>query len=265
MSETADMPLLARAWGAWPYIVPMTGRIFALQAMHPTVAAGIRDHSKVLEDPWDRLIKTYGYALEVVFGDTIGKAREIRALHRNITGHGYDGRRYHAWDPAAWTWVHLTTLDAMLYALRAIDGPIDLAEQHQLYEEWKAIGRIYGVRDENVPPDIFGFRRYINEGIHDLVVTPTAQRLIELAFEHLPPASGVPRPLWRAGHPALRHTAFVLLAGAFPPTIRQRLAIRWTRRHAVEYRAALLALRSLAHALPDKLRLFPIAYQRLHS
>jgi uncharacterized protein (DUF2236 family) len=237
----------------------------ALQATHPIVASGIRDHSNVFEDPWRRLFNSYQHALELLFDDTARKAREIRELHRSIAGVGYDGRPYHAWNPQAWTWIHLTTFEGTLYALEAIDGPIDPAEQRELYEEWKAIGRLYGVRDRDTPGDVAGLQSYIRDGTQHLVATPTVDRLLKLAFEDLPPLPGVPNTTWRLARPVARRVVFVLLTGAFPPEIRHRLGIAWTGRHDAEYGAALGALRRLASVLPDRLRLLPIAYDRAHG
>jgi uncharacterized protein (DUF2236 family) len=263
MAEGVSTARIARVWGAWPYLVPLTGRVLALQLMHPVVAAGIRDHSAVFEDPWGRLVRTYRHALQMAFGDAPRAARVIRELHRGIAGVGYDGRRYHAWSPAAWTWVHLTTFEAMLYALELLDGRVAPEEQEALYDEWRTIGLLYGVSDSDMPPDVAGLRAYVDRGMRELVVTPTAERVVHLAFDDLPAPRRVPRVAWPVLRPFACHAARVLLAGAFPPAIRAQLGVGWTRLDELQYRAAARVLRHLAHRLPDRLRLFPVAYREL--
>jgi uncharacterized protein (DUF2236 family) len=211
-----------------------------------------------------RAWETLRYGLELIFGDTERTARAIRALHRGIRGVGYDGRRYHAWNPAAWTWVHLTTLEATLFSLDAIWGPVPADEQEALYAEWKTVGRIYGVRERAMPGDVAGLRAYVARGIeHDLVATPTARRLLDVVGTRLPrpPGQPVPRPLWSLMRPGAGHAASTVLLGSFPTVLRRRLNIGWTPIHEAEYRAVLTGLRVTSAVLPDRLRLFPIAYR----
>ena len=254
----------ARAWARWPFVVPFAGRVLALQGMHPIVSAGLEDHSDVFDNTWGRAWETLRYGLELIFGDTEGTARAIRALHRGIRGVGYDGRRYHAWNTAAWTWVHLTTLEATLFSLDAIWGPVPADEQEALYVEWKTVGRMYGVRERAMPGDVAGLRAYVARGIeHDLVATPTARRLLDVVGTRLPrpPGLPVPRPLWWLMRPGAGHAASTVLLGSFPTVLRRRLNVGWTPIHEAEYRAVLTGLRVTSAVLPDRLRLFPIAYR----
>ena len=98
------------------------GRVLSLQGSHPTVAKGLYDHSTVLTDPLGRGPAHHrATRMRILFGsDRPGTAAEIRELHRDIKGTGFDGRPYHAWNREAWTWVHLTTFEALLYGLRAV-------------------------------------------------------------------------------------------------------------------------------------------------
>jgi uncharacterized protein (DUF2236 family) len=253
-----------RAWARWPFVVPFAGRVLALQGMHPTVSAGLEDHSDVFDNTCGRAWETLRYGLELIFGDTERTAREIRALHREIRGVGYDGRRYHAWNPAAWTWVHLTTLEATLFSLDAIWGPVPADEQEALYADWKTVGLIYGVRESAMPGDVAGLRAHVARGIErDLVATPTARRLLDLVATRLPrpPGLPVPRPVWWLMQPGAGHAISTVLLGSFPAVLRRRLNVGWTPIHEAEYRGVLAGLRVTSAVLPDRLRLFPIAYQ----
>ncbi len=253
-----------RAWARWPFVVPFAGRVLALQGMHPIVSAGLEDHSDVFNDVWGRAWETLHYGLELIFGDTARTAREIRALHREIRGVGYDGRRYHAWNPAAWTWVHLTTLEATLFSLEAIWGPVAADQAEALYADWKTVGRIYGVRERAMPGDVAGLRAHVARGIeHDLVATPAARRLLDVVRTRLPrpPGLPVPRSVWWLMRPGAGHAASTVVLGSFPEVLRRRLNVGWTPVHEAEYRAVLTGLRVTSAVLPDRFGLFPIAYQ----
>ena len=262
-TPVAERPLV-RELAEWRLFLPFTGRVLALQGAHPTVAKGIYDHSDVFADPFGRARRTMDYAQRLMFGpDRAATAHELRELHRDIKGTGFDGRPYHAWNREAWTWVHLTTFEATLYALRAIHGPVPRAQQEALYRDVKAVGVLYGVRADDMPADIASLKTYIHEGIETkLTHRPDIRLLRRMAKpRRLPIPNSAWRVLWRAaGHPS-----DVMLFGSFPPVIRRRWGVRWTRLHELEHRAQLAALRTASAPLPDRLRMLPYAYRALHN
>ena len=257
------LPASRRAWSEWPFVVPFAGRVLALQGMHPVVSAGMMDHSSVFRDPWGRGWDTIGYGLRLVFSDDpLAVAGEIRELHRPLHGRLADGTRYHPWNPGPWAWVHLSTFEATVYARRAIGRAPTPAEQAELYEEWKRVGRGYGLREQDLPADVAALNRYVWSTIQDeLVATPTATRLYHDTLRSPPAPPGLPgaQLAWplagRLAGPSIR----LLLAGSFPSVLRRRMSIPWTPLHEAGYQAALLALRAAVHTLPAALTRFPIA------
>src|SRR5271165_7194283 len=78
------------------------GYALVLQVAHPTVGAGVAEHSAYREDPWGRLLRTLDFTTSVIYTDPVSAAavaRGIRLRHRRIKGVRPDGRRYHALDP----------------------------------------------------------------------------------------------------------------------------------------------------------------------
>ena len=70
-------------------------RALLMQLAHPAVAAGVDEHSDFRADPWRRLDGTLRSYLRIIYGSTPAARDEIRrlnALHRGITGSGYDAR-----------------------------------------------------------------------------------------------------------------------------------------------------------------------------
>ncbi len=261
--RAAEGPL-ARRLAEWRLLVPFTGRVLALQGSHPTVAAGIYQHSDIFKDPWHRARRTFSYGQRLLFGaDQAGTAREIRELHRHIKGTGFDGKPYHAWDRRAWTWVHLTTFEATIFSLEKIHGPVAAEDLEALYDDAREVGELYGVRRQDMPEDVAGLRAYVEEGVETLL---THKPLVELvpSLQRLPPpfALPLPGPMWELAILPVTHPAHIVLAGSFPEIIRERWGIRWSFLHELEYQAHLAGLRALS-PLPDRLRMLPYPYWAL--
>lgn len=265
-SATAAERPLARLLAEWRILVPFTGRVLALQGSHPTVAAGIYEHSEIFTDPWRRARRTFVYSQRILFGsDRAGTASEIRQLHRHIKGTGFDGRPYHAWNREAWTWVHLTSFEATLFALEKIHGCLPGHDLQALYDEARQVGMLYGVREQDMPVDIAGLHAYVEEGIEaKLTHRPLVDLVHSLQQLPAPPWLPFPGPLWRLSVQPATHPAHIALAGSFPPTVRRRWGIRWSSFHELEYQAQLAALRAVTAPLPDRLRMLPYPYRVLH-
>lgn len=261
----AELVKTREVWGQWAFVVPFAGRALALQAMHPTVSAALEQHSTVFDQPWQRAWETIGYGLELVFGDAEKTARRVRELHRSIAGTDPTGKPYHAWDPEAWSWVHLSTFDATRYAARAVGHGFTRQDEEQLYAESRATGRLYGVRDCDMPGGLDAYEAYLADAVaHRLAPTPTSTRLLALLTEHLPPPPWipVPPPVWRLGQRPAGHVARTGLVGSFPATLRERHRLSWTALDQAQYDALLVALRAANMTLPSWVRLMPVARHR---
>src|SRR5260370_13407659 len=95
------------------------GYALLLQVSHPTVGAGVSEHSQFRRDPWGRLLRTLDYTYTMIYGGPRAAGemgRRIRAFHRQITGVLPDGRRYSALEPGAYAWVHATIAAAIVGA-----------------------------------------------------------------------------------------------------------------------------------------------------
>jgi uncharacterized protein (DUF2236 family) len=242
--------------------------VLALQASHPTISAGIEQHSRGFEDPLGRVRETFRYLMEMLFGcEREATAAEIRQLHRGITGTGYDGKRYHAWNREAWTWVHLSAMEAILYALETLHGRLPVAEQEAFYRETRAMGMLYNVRDQDMPGDVAGLHRYIADQIeHRLCATPLSERILaELRDVPSPRWLPIPRVAWRLSRYPLDRVVYSLIFGPFPATVRHRWGLRWSALDEAQYRAQVTALRLGVAPLPDRLRMIPSAYHALRA
>jgi uncharacterized protein (DUF2236 family) len=251
-------------WRIWPLFFY---RAIALQCMHPTVMKGLEDHSTLFSDPRGRGRRTMDYAMRMFFGeDRAGTTREIIDLHRDVKGVGYDGRRYHARSLDVWTWVHLTSIEAMLHAISVSCWPVPAGEAERFYSQARASGPLYGIPDRCMPADLPGLHRYIQQHIDTTLTHTPGSRRVQAMFREgaagyipLPVPEGLSTPVAKL----LEHSLLILMFGVFPPQIRDQWEIRWSPLHQLQFVSAVAAIRAMCAPLPDRIRMLPAAYRAL--
>ena len=133
-------------------------RALLLQIAHPSVAAGVAEHSNFREDPWRRLDGTIRSYLTIVYGSTPAARAEVRRLnelHSGITGSGYSAR-----DPELALWVHATLIESTIAAYDAWLEPLSREHRARFYDESKPVGRAFGIPNRMLPADIDAFDTY---------------------------------------------------------------------------------------------------------
>src|ERR1700730_5561406 len=71
------------------------GYALLLQVSHPTVGAGVSEHSQFRRDPWGRLLRTLDYSCTMVYGGEQAAGEmggRLRSFHRQIRGTQPEGR-----------------------------------------------------------------------------------------------------------------------------------------------------------------------------
>ncbi len=231
-------------------------RALLLQIAHPSVAAGVDEHSDFRADPWRRLRATLRSYLAITYGTAPAARAEIRrlhALHRGIVGAGYTAR-----DPDLSLWVHATLVDSTIVANDAWLGPLERRRAAAFYEETRPIGRAFGIPDELLPADLGAFERYV-EGMlapdGPVRVGPLARELAGTILRPPLPglfaALGVPRSayawtLW----PAI---------GLLPPALREAYGLPWDARHRLVSEWLVTGWRAWRPLLPASFREMPQA------
>ena len=168
LPPAADWPCLAPHPGTITWrragdarVLIAAGYALLLQVAHPTVGAGVSEHSQFQRDPWGRLLRTLDYACTIVYGgpQAAGEmGRRIRSFHTQIKGTRPDGQRYHALEPGAYAWVHATLAEGIFAAHERFGRPFTEGQRQELWSEWRSLGRLLGIRDGDLPPDWRGFR-----------------------------------------------------------------------------------------------------------
>jgi uncharacterized protein (DUF2236 family) len=189
--------------------------------------------------------------------------RRVRAMHRRVSGtlkhpagRFAAGTPYRADDPQLLLWVLYTLVDSAIVVYGKYVEDLDEAGQDAFWQDYKVVGKLFGLRKADMPRDIDALRDYGDEmlGGDTLAVSDWARtRAREIVLE--PPVPLAARPLVEAFN-------FVTIA-LLPERIRREYGFlpvppAWMRR-AVVAGGAEYVKRAVIPFLPARLRYVPPA------
>jgi uncharacterized protein (DUF2236 family) len=241
-------------------------RALLMQAAHPLAVSGLLAHSTAVDEPYDRLARTAEVMSTIGFGsrsDADRMTSHVRAMHRRVRGRirreagSYAaGTPYRADQPDLLMWVLFTLVDSALVVYQLYVRRLSDHEQAAYWEDYKQVGRLFGLRDRDMPATIADLREYKREMLEGdaLHVSDWARRRArEIVLE--PPVPLVARPL-------LETVNFITIA-LLPDRLRREygfsaLPPAFVRR-AIVAGGAEYVKRAVVPLLPDRLRLVPSA------
>ncbi len=238
-----------------------------LQVAHPTVGAGVSEHSDFRADPWGRLLRTLDYSYVMTYGGPAlagEMGKRIREMHKSIRGTMPDGESYHALEPEAYAWVHATLAHSIVRGHQLLGSPIPAAELESFYAGWRRSGRLIGVRERDLPESWAEFGEYFDRMAADrLERTAAVEEVLEvLERPTRPELPFFPERAWRLARiPAASQTALIT-AGLLSPSLRQRFGIPWTPAHQRRLRLLGGVSRAATPLLPRTLRNIGPSYLR---
>jgi uncharacterized protein (DUF2236 family) len=236
-------------------------RALLMQAAHPLAVAGLLAHSSALDEPYDRLARTAEVLSTIGFGsrrDADRVTARVRGMHRRVRGAlpgpvgPYPaGMRYRADDPELLLWVLFTLVDSAVVVYRKYVGALSRQDEAALWEDYRLVGRLFGLRDGDMPAtlsELDDYRRSMLEGDR-LQVSPWAReraRRIVLG----PPVPWPARPL-------VETVNFITIA-LLPDRIREQYGFSplppAAVRKALVAGGAVYSRRALIPLLPARLR-----------
>jgi len=249
-------------------IVAFSGaRALLLQAAHPVMFEGFYDRTTGLADPHGRLARTATVMNTIYFGrrdDADAMTARVRRVHARIRGTLPEpagrfpaGTPFAADDPRFLLWTLAPLFESAESIYRMYVGDLDRDERDALWADYRRVGRMFGLRERDMPRTIEAFDEYYRGMLEggDLWVTPRARELGRAVVFH-PPAPA--RMRW------LVESVNFIVAGSLPPRIRRGYGLRWDPvREAVRRGGAEYTRRVLLPLLPAALRNTPVAGGRL--
>lgn len=243
-------------------VVAGWGRAILLQLAHPSVAAGVHDHSSFrgsLFSSFRRLHSTVGAMLSITFGSTeqmIATAAGINAIHDRVRGHvpGTPGQTYSAHDSDLQRWVHGTLLESIPLIHEVIVGPLSVRERDQYCAEATIMEPLLGMPDGWLPRDWAQLDAYMADTLSSgaIVVTDTSRALARAVLYP---------PQWYVAWPAFRAVQALTL-GLLPPSIRDAYGFEWRSSDERSFARWAAIVRTARRALPRFVREWPMARRR---
>ena len=233
-------------------VVAGWGRAILLQLAHPSVAAGVHDHSSFrgsILSSFRRLHSTVGAMLSLAFGDMeqmISAAAGINAIHDRVRGDAYS-----AHDPELQRWVHATLLDSIPLTYELLVEPLTLRERDRYCSEAAIMEPLLGMPAGWLPRDSAQLDAYMREMVAhgNIVVTDTSRAL---ARKVLFPSR------WYVAWPAFRAVQ-LLTIGSLPPSIRSAYGFQWRAQDMRAFARCTALLRTSLRLLPALAREWPMA------
>ncbi|MEA2231245.1 MAG: hypothetical protein QOD83_1061 [Solirubrobacteraceae bacterium] len=234
-------------------------RALLMQAAHPVAFEGFFAHSGALDEPYERLRRTAAVLNTIGFGskaDADRATRRVRAMHKKVRGELAKpagrfpaGTPYAADDPELLLWILATLADSGLVVYERYVGSLPDADRDAYWQDYRVIGRLFGLRDSEMPAQIADFDAYMHDMLNgdDLFVTSAARELaIQIVMR--PPV-----PLAR--RPMLELVNFITV-GLLPAQLRRQFGLSWDPVRALLLRGgAEYAKRVLVPLAPARLRL----------
>jgi len=219
-----------------------------------------------MDEPYDRLARTAEVMSTIGFREADQAERvtaHVRAMHakvkgrlREATGRYPAGTPYRADQPDLLLWVLFTLVDSGVVVYRKYVRSMSRAEEEAYWEDYKVVGRLFGLADSDMPDtldDLDDYRREMLEGDTLLVTDWARKRAKEIVME--PPIPWVARPL-------LETANFITIA-LLPDRIRREYDFAplppAAVRKAVVAGGAEYVKRAVIPFLPERLRFVPAA------
>ena len=151
-----------------------------LEILHPSVVAGVQDHSDYRRDPFQRARATLGYVLTTTFGNTAAATaliERVRHIHSRVTGTRPDGVPYRALDPGLIAWVHTCIPWMILCAYEHTKRRLTVAEKNAYLAEQAVIGRMGGA--DRIPTTVGELDDYVSAMRPKLSVNAQTREFID--------------------------------------------------------------------------------------
>ena len=242
-------------------------QVLLLQAAHPLAWAGFFAHTGALDAPYERLGRTTLIMNTVAFGtrEHADRAtRRVRAMHTRVRGElerpagRYPaGTPYSATDPELLLWILATLAATAAQTYQEWVAPLDADELERLWQDYRVVGRLFGLDPADAPATHADFRAYwggmlAGDALH---VLPEARELAIGIVLH-PPAPLVLRP-------ALELVRQITV-GSLPPEVREQYGLRWDPARGAALAASRAYVRAVVRPLlPGPLRRIAVARRGL--
>jgi uncharacterized protein (DUF2236 family) len=246
------------------YAVALSGpRALLMMAAHPVAFEGFFMSTGSLADPYARLERTARVMDEIVWGSRAKADRytaRVRAAHASFrgvlpedAGRFAAGTAYRADDPELLLWIVACLVDSALLAYERHVAPLSRDERDALWQDYKVVGRCFGLTDADLPAAIEDFDAYLAAMLEgDVLWVTDRAREVGRRIVLQPPVPLYARPV--------RDLVNFITVGTLPPRLRRGYRLGWDpARSLVLVGGREYARRLVVPLLPERLRYVPRA------
>ena len=236
------------------------GYALSLQVGHPTIAAGVREHSNYATNPWGRFFGTTDFLTVVLYGnaDHVAAAtKSLRDMHRKIRGTDLDGTKYSALEPSAYAWVHATLAESIVKGHHLFGTAFTQPQKEAFWQEWLELGALMGIRDGDLPDTWPGFQTYLNDMIDNVLTHNDVIDQVKNTASHatgVSPFPWLPPRVWGLAGRPLGNVLSFLGRGTMGPKLRDKFELEWSDAQEKRFRQIAAASRASGRVLPPPLR-----------
>src|SRR5688500_3844639 len=204
-SYFTDASMLRRVHREW--VVAFSGpRALLMQATHPVAFEGFFAHTGAMDEPYERLARTAKVMDTIAFGsreDADRATRRVRAMHRRVRGELAEpagrfpaGTPFAADDPELLLWVLASLVDSALVVYERYVSSLSRAERDAYWQDYRVIGALFGLKDDEMPADIDAFDDYMHDMLTgDVLFVTRAARELAIRIVMRPPVPLLRRPV----------------------------------------------------------------------
>ncbi|HVG77766.1 MAG TPA: oxygenase MpaB family protein [Patescibacteria group bacterium] len=238
-------------------------RALLVMAAHPVAFAGFFAHTGALDDPYARLERTATVMNAIAFGTRAQADRmtaHVRSMHRRVrgtlsaaAGPFPAGTPYRGDDPEHLLWILGALAESAMLVYAKYARTLSRDEKDELWRDYRVVGRLFGLRERDMPQDAAGFEAYMagRYASPELVVTPQARELA-IGIVLRPPVPLHLRPVLELANQ--------ITVGLLPPRVREQYGFSWDPLRAVAlHGGAEYVKRVVVPVLPERVRMLPLA------
>lgn len=249
----------------------MLPQAFVLQSAHPIIDAAVTKDKKYKYDPWGRAKGSVKMLWPVVYSrpdKAIEMGIRLRELHREIKGVDKDGNKYHALDPEAYSWVHITGFDATLRMFEYFGGPVSREERARMFDEWKQMGTLLGIPDKYIPQTEDEYWKYFDYIIEERLIWGEAlDDLMDPKFYGNYPRpeelSKLPMPIFKLGMGIMGWLMHKITVATLPQNFRRRFNVEYSKSDQRFFKVFAWAVRTFYPLMPERMQYIPLAWRAI--
>lgn len=258
--------LMWKDFGAHRYQLILQ-QAFILQTAHPVIDAAVTKEKKYKYDPWGRARNSVSLLWPVVYSrpeKAIAMGHRLREVHRPIKGVDKNGEKYHALDPEAYSWVHMTGYDAIVRLHDIFGTPLTPDQRRQAFDEWKKLGGLLGVAEKYMPQTEAEYWKQYNHIINERLQWGEAlDDLLDpwnfARWPKPPQAKYLPTFVWKLFAVPMSWLIYKITIATLPQNFRDKFNLHMSAFDRLSFRIFVAMVKTVGAITPESMKYIPLA------